>query len=129
MARMLGFSDEEKRSIGVAQQGGKSMVRGVLGLPGRVVGGLLKTDSSSPTAASLQTDNQVVILPFCYSFHLILSCWKSLKLALVAFFGYSKRQVAESRVQNKGNLQCFFSRFFANISVCNKYPLSRKTQI
>jgi hypothetical protein len=67
MARMLGFSEEEKKSISIAQQGGKGMVRGVLGLPSRVVGGLLKADSSSPRASSLQADNQVVILPCIFS--------------------------------------------------------------
>ncbi|KAG6430193.1 hypothetical protein SASPL_108255 [Salvia splendens] len=42
MCRMLGFSDEEKQRIGVAQLGhGKGVVRGVLGLPGRLVGGIL----------------------------------------------------------------------------------------
>ncbi|MCI24446.1 golgin candidate 3, partial [Trifolium medium] len=39
---MLGFSDEDKQRIGVAQQGAsKGVVRGVLGLPGRLVGGIL----------------------------------------------------------------------------------------
>ena len=42
MVRMLGFSNEDKQRIGVAQQGpGKGVVRGVLGLPGRLVGGIL----------------------------------------------------------------------------------------
>ncbi|XP_076903461.1 golgin candidate 4-like isoform X2 [Bidens hawaiensis] len=42
MVRMLGFSEEEKQRIGVAQQGaGKGVVRGVFGLPGRLVGGIL----------------------------------------------------------------------------------------
>lgn len=59
MARMLGFSDEDKQAIGFAQQGGgKGVVRGVLGLPGRVVGGLLKTGSSSSMPSLSQTDNQ-----------------------------------------------------------------------
>ncbi|KAL6495538.1 hypothetical protein OROGR_030101 [Orobanche gracilis] len=42
MVRMLGFSEEDKQRIGVAQQGaGKGVVRGVLGFPGRLVGGIL----------------------------------------------------------------------------------------
>ncbi|KAL6585807.1 hypothetical protein OROMI_002451 [Orobanche minor] len=42
MVRMLGFSEEDKQRIGVAQQGaGKGIVRGVLGFPGRLVGGIL----------------------------------------------------------------------------------------
>lgn len=43
MVRMLGFSEEEKQRIGGAQQGvgGKGVVRGVLGFPGRFVGGIL----------------------------------------------------------------------------------------
>eukprot|EP00250_Pteridium_aquilinum_P009349 c18611_g1_i1 orf=526-2655(-) len=59
MSRMLGFSEEDKQAIGLAQQGaGKGVVRGVLGLPGRVVGGLLKTGSSSSVVSLSQTDNQ-----------------------------------------------------------------------
>ncbi|XP_030950151.1 golgin candidate 3-like isoform X2 [Quercus lobata] len=38
MVRILQFSDEEKQRIGAAQQG---VVRGVLGLPGRLGGGIL----------------------------------------------------------------------------------------
>ncbi|XP_077251381.1 golgin candidate 4-like isoform X1 [Tasmannia lanceolata] len=41
MVRMLGFSEEDKQRIGCAQQvAGKGVVRGVLGLPGRLVGGI-----------------------------------------------------------------------------------------
>ncbi|MED6133333.1 hypothetical protein PIB30_027367 [Stylosanthes scabra] len=57
MVRMLGFSDEDKQRIGVAQQGGK--VRGVLGLPGRLVGGILG-GSSTDTSASAGSDNQSI---------------------------------------------------------------------
>ncbi|KAL0426062.1 UNVERIFIED_CONTAM: Golgin candidate 4 [Sesamum radiatum] len=47
MVRMLGFSDEDKQRIGLAQQGvGKGVVRGVLGLPGRLVGGILRSGSA-----------------------------------------------------------------------------------
>ncbi|XP_076943027.1 golgin candidate 4-like [Bidens hawaiensis] len=58
MVRMLGFSEEEKQRIGVAQQGaGKGVVRGVFGLPGRLVGGILGGTSTDnlPQAA---LDNQ-----------------------------------------------------------------------
>ncbi|CAN7052527.1 golgin candidate 3 isoform X1 [Brassica rapa] len=58
MVRMLGFSEEDKERIGVAQQGGgKGVVRGVLGFPGRFVGGILsgKPAGSHANAAS---DNQ-----------------------------------------------------------------------
>lgn len=59
MVRMLGFSEEDKERIGVAQQGGgKGVVRGVLGFPGRFVGGILggkPVDSHANTAS----DNQV----------------------------------------------------------------------
>ncbi|CAE6053006.1 unnamed protein product [Arabidopsis arenosa] len=61
MVRMLGFSEEDKQRIGLAQQGaaGKGVVRGVLGFPGRLVGGILGggggTPDSHPTMAS---DNQ-----------------------------------------------------------------------
>ena len=61
MVRMLGFSDEDKQRIGVAQQGaGKGVVRGVLGFPGRLVGGILGGSSGEPHAnAAASNDNQV----------------------------------------------------------------------
>ncbi|KAG5021806.1 hypothetical protein JHK85_018148 [Glycine max] len=60
MVRMLGFSDEDKQRIGGAQQGsGKGVVRGVLGLPGRLVGGILG-GSSTDAAANAGSDNQVI---------------------------------------------------------------------
>ncbi|KAG9448431.1 hypothetical protein H6P81_014559 [Aristolochia fimbriata] len=59
MVRMLGFSEEDKRRIGFAQQGaGKSVVRGVLGLPGRLVGGILggnSPEASAPGPSENQT--------------------------------------------------------------------------
>ncbi|XP_048334962.2 golgin candidate 4 isoform X1 [Ziziphus jujuba] len=58
MVRMLGFSDEDKQRIGLAQQGaGKGVVRGVLGLPGRLVGGILG-GSPAEGAANMASDNQ-----------------------------------------------------------------------
>ncbi|XP_068478103.1 golgin candidate 3-like isoform X2 [Phaseolus vulgaris] len=57
MVRMLGFSDEDKQRIGGAQQGaGKGVVRGVLGLPGRLVGGIL--GNSTESAANAGSDSQ-----------------------------------------------------------------------
>lgn len=61
MVRMLGFSDEDKQRIGVAQQGGRGVVRGVLGLPGRLVGGILG-GSSADVHANAASDNQVCSL-------------------------------------------------------------------
>lgn len=59
MVRMLGFSDEDKQRIGVAQQvAGKGVVRGVLGLPGRLVGGILG-GASSETSSNMTSENQV----------------------------------------------------------------------
>lgn len=59
MVRMLGFSDEDKQRIGVAQQGaGKGVVRGVLGLPGRLVGGILG-GSSAEAQSNMASENQV----------------------------------------------------------------------
>lgn len=59
MVRMLGFSEDDKQRIGMAQQGaGKGVVRGVLGFPGRLVGGILG-GSSSEASAPVPTDNQV----------------------------------------------------------------------
>ena len=58
MVRMLGFSEEDKKRIGFAQNAaGKGVVRGVLGLPGRFVGGIL--GGSSPEASSHTSENQV----------------------------------------------------------------------
>ncbi|CAN4111521.1 unnamed protein product [Withania somnifera] len=56
MVRMLGFSDEDKQRIGMAQQGSsKGVVRGVLGLPGRLVGGILSGNSAPSNTASDQS--------------------------------------------------------------------------
>jgi len=60
MVRMLGFTEEDKQRVGLAQQtatkGG--VVRGVFSLPGRFVGGLLGSGGdASPRAAP--SDNQV----------------------------------------------------------------------
>ncbi|KAK4793823.1 hypothetical protein SAY86_011817 [Trapa natans] len=58
MVRMLGFSNEDKERIGIAQHGsGKSVVRGVLGLPGRLVGGILGGNSAE-AQLSMTSDNQ-----------------------------------------------------------------------
>ncbi|PSS24235.1 Golgin candidate like [Actinidia chinensis var. chinensis] len=58
MVRMLGFSDEDKQRIGGAQQGtGKGVVRGVLGLPGRLVGGILGGGSAEANA-NTASENQ-----------------------------------------------------------------------
>lgn len=58
MVRMLGFSEEDKERIGGAQQGsGKGVVRGVLGIPGRLVGGILG-GSSPDTTAQVPSENQ-----------------------------------------------------------------------
>ncbi|KAL8495090.1 hypothetical protein ACS0TY_019306 [Phlomoides rotata] len=57
MVRMLGFSDEDKQRIGGAQQGaGKGVVRGVLGLPGRLVGGMLGGGSADASSATTSDD-------------------------------------------------------------------------
>lgn len=60
MVRMLGFSDDDKQRIGIAQQGaGKGVVRGVLGLPGRLVGGILG-GTSTEVKAITGSDNQSI---------------------------------------------------------------------
>lgn len=60
MVRMLGFSEEDKQRIGLAQQGasGKGVVRGVFSLPGRLVGGILG-GSSTGIPSNAASDNQV----------------------------------------------------------------------
>lgn len=63
MCRMLGFSDEEKQRIGVAQQGpGKGVVRGVLGLPGRLVGGILGGGGAPEAHSAMASDDQVFLV-------------------------------------------------------------------
>ncbi|KAJ8458647.1 hypothetical protein OPV22_031573 [Ensete ventricosum] len=58
MVRMLGFTEEDKQSIGFAQRAaGKGVVRGVVGLPGRLVGGILG-GSSPETSSRVASDNQ-----------------------------------------------------------------------
>ncbi|XP_048493964.1 golgin candidate 4 isoform X2 [Beta vulgaris subsp. vulgaris] len=58
MVRMLGFSDDDKQRIGASQQGaGKGVVRGVLGFPGRLVGGIMG-GSSAGTPANMASDDQ-----------------------------------------------------------------------
>lgn len=60
MVRMLGFTDEDKQKIGVAQKGaGKGVVRGVLGLPGRLVGGIMG-GSPAEGSASTSSENQAI---------------------------------------------------------------------
>ncbi|XP_057853262.1 golgin candidate 4 isoform X2 [Cryptomeria japonica] len=58
MVRMLGFSEEDKQRIGLAQQGAsKGVVRGVLGFPGRLVGGIMGSGSTQ-TSPPVPSDNQ-----------------------------------------------------------------------
>lgn len=59
MVRMLGFSDEDKQRIGVAQHGaGKGVVRGVFGLPGRLVGGIISGSTpGTPTNTASETQS------------------------------------------------------------------------
>lgn len=66
MVRMLGFSEEDKQRIGMAQQGRKGVVRGVLGLPGRLVGGIL--GGGSEAHANMASDNQVHTFSFSLVF-------------------------------------------------------------
>jgi hypothetical protein len=59
MVRMLGFTEEDKQRVGLAQQTASKggVVRGVFSLPGRFVGGLLGSGGdASPRAAP--SDNQ-----------------------------------------------------------------------
>ncbi|KAM0906377.1 hypothetical protein ACQ4PT_016802 [Festuca glaucescens] len=58
MVRMLGFSEEDKQRIGSAQSNaGKGVVRGVLGLPRRLVGGIVGGNSAGKSTHVSQ-DNQ-----------------------------------------------------------------------
>ncbi|CAM6086936.1 unnamed protein product [Calypogeia fissa] len=58
MVRMLGFSEEDKRRVGLAQQvASRGYVRGVLGLPGRFVGGIIGS-ASSDSLSLPSTDNK-----------------------------------------------------------------------
>ncbi|KAF3341962.1 Golgin candidate 4 [Carex littledalei] len=58
MVRMLGFSEEDKQRIGGAQTtAGKGVVRGVLGLPGKLVGGILGGSHPSTQASPNNQDS------------------------------------------------------------------------
>lgn len=58
MVRMLGFTEEDKQRIGLAQHvASKGVVRGVLGLPGRLVGGILGSGSSE-ASPPVPSENQ-----------------------------------------------------------------------
>ena len=67
MVRMLGFSEEDKRRVGMAQQQssrGGGMVRSVFGVPGRIVGGILgSSDSEATSPRASPGDNQVFCFP------------------------------------------------------------------
>ncbi|XP_062195844.1 golgin candidate 4-like isoform X2 [Phragmites australis] len=55
IVRMLGFSEEDKQRIGLAQNSaGKGVVRGVLGLPGRLVGGIVGGNSAGKSTQASQ---------------------------------------------------------------------------
>lgn len=72
MVRMLGFSDEDKQRIGLAQHGaGKGVVRGVLGLPGRLVGGILG-GTSADQHSGMASENQVCYISVKNHFILFL---------------------------------------------------------
>lgn len=61
MVRMLGFSEEDKRRVGMAQQNarGGGMVRSVFGVPGRIVGGILGSSDSETSPRTAPGENQV----------------------------------------------------------------------
>lgn len=61
MVRMLGFSEEDKRRVGMAQQNarGGGMVRSVFGVPGRIVGGILGSSDPETSPRAAPGDNQV----------------------------------------------------------------------
>ncbi|KAG0629532.1 hypothetical protein M758_1G110700 [Ceratodon purpureus] len=60
MVRMLGFSEEDKRRVGMAQQNarGGGMVRSVFGVPGRIVGGILGSSDPDTSPRAAPGDNQ-----------------------------------------------------------------------
>lgn len=59
MVRMLGFSEEDKRRVGLAQQNARSggMVRGVFGVPSRIVGGILGSSDSDTSSLAAPGEN------------------------------------------------------------------------
>ncbi|KAG2260857.1 hypothetical protein Bca52824_080151 [Brassica carinata] len=86
MVRMLGFSEEDKERIGVAQQGGgKGVVRGVLGLPGRFVGGILGGKS-----AGSHPNRRLLIISL---------------LQIYGWISYSKTQKSENEEKQKRQRQ------------------------
>lgn len=84
---MLGFSEEEKQRIGLAQQGagGKGVVRGVFGLPGRLVGGILGGSPAAGNPADVASDNQVNSFLSCNIIlfsHFVTKYYMSFKLTI-----------------------------------------------
>lgn len=63
MVRMLGFSEEDKRRVGLAQQNARSggMVRGVFGVPSRIVGGILGSSDSDTSSLAAPGENSVCV--------------------------------------------------------------------
>lgn len=61
MVRMLGFTEEDKRRVGMAQQNarGGGMVRSVFGVPGRIVGGILGSSDPGTSPPATPGENQV----------------------------------------------------------------------
>ncbi|PKA64323.1 Golgin candidate 4 [Apostasia shenzhenica] len=58
MVRMLGFSNEDKQRVGFTQHStGKGIVRGVLGLPGRLVGGIIG-GGTAEASSSVRSESQ-----------------------------------------------------------------------
>lgn len=89
MVRMLGFSEEDKQRIGFAQQvAGKGIVRGVLGLPGRLVGGMLGGGSPDISAAHVPSENQVHFLIFSNEFddYIFIVAFPLMKVSIL-FYG------------------------------------------
>lgn len=60
MARMLGFSEEEKHQVRLAQESARGgVVRGVFSLPSRLVGGIPHTAASHESPLPARIENQV----------------------------------------------------------------------
>jgi hypothetical protein len=97
---MLGFSEEDKQRIGFAQNNaGKGVVRGVLGLPGRLVGGIVGGGPSGKSTQASQ-DSQVgsiCLIPFFFVMIIFLS---PLKLSR-QFYAKKKKKKKKSSADNE----------------------------
>lgn len=90
MVRILGFSEEDKQRIGFAQHAaGKGVVRGVLGLPRSLVGGILR-GSSPEVPVHVPSESQVSFCLFIYVFIIYFTIFTQSSCIVIHVLLYSQ---------------------------------------